>query len=202
MSILDLVYSYLIVGVIISAFGPARKDIQADTNKILDAGSVQNWRVYGFAVVMFVIYSLLWPVSLPYTWQNAKERKRRADSPMFQLMSALNELGEEGTDQDALPNSSGEFGLSVTNPIPTQSIFGSRRYLSSLRTEDGQELTFERHGSTMNDISQHPIDIYSVAPVNGGKATTVYVSPYHKRNSGLAPRGFQLGLSTDREDQR
>ncbi|HWS41222.1 MAG TPA: hypothetical protein VN247_08065, partial [Arenimonas sp.] len=65
---------------------------------------------------------------------------------------------DDGVDADQLPNGYGEFGLSLTNPIPCQSILGGRLYLDRLRTLDGSKILYQRIGSCFSDVTRHPID--------------------------------------------
>jgi len=95
-----------------------------------------------------------------------------------------------GVDSDSLPTGYGEFGLVVSNPIPTISIQGSNSYLSKLRYK-GQSVSQKRLGSTSSEVTEGSIDIYnlSIADLVVG---TVYICPYHKRNSNKSPVGFSL----------
>jgi hypothetical protein len=58
------------------------------------------------------------------------------------LLSLVGALAATGTDQDEIPGAVGEFGLCVTNPIPTHTMFGSRSYLASLRTASGGAINY------------------------------------------------------------
>lgn len=71
-----------------------------------------------------------------------KPRKQKSvydvlmENPLFQqqkaLFDAMNQVCATGCAGDELPNGHGEFGLTPTNPIPTNTIMGSRYYLSQL----------------------------------------------------------------------
>ena len=116
--------------------------------------------------------------------------KFREMKGLYDAMHALNE-SEGGTDQDTIPEGFGEFGYDATNPIPVNTIFGNTAYLGRLRTIDGAKVSYERKGSTGAHNIENPIDIYDI--FNGDDfITTLYISPYHKRNSDLAPKGFKL----------
>jgi len=95
-----------------------------------------------------------------------------------------------GVTTDVIPKGTGEYGLDERNPIPTISIAGSNRYLDNLRFS-GQAVKAVRLGSKISTISDGSIDIYSIT-VNGAMVATVYITPYHKRNSRRAPSGFTL----------
>lgn len=117
-------------------------------------------------------------------------------SPGFQqqkeLFDAMNALCEAGVDADEMPYSTGEYGLTATNPIPCRTVFGSTAYLGRLRAADGTKVSYDRLGSTQSSVSPHPIDIYRVNHPSGRELATLYISPYQKRISGKAPRGFIL----------
>lgn len=94
------------------------------------------------------------------------------------------------------PGATVHFGLCQTNPIPTSGLSGSGAYLEMLRTVDHRRVTSTRTGSvTASDVTNGVIDAYSVASP-GSPAQTLYLCPYHKRNSRKAPVGFHLASST------
>jgi hypothetical protein len=110
---------------------------------------------------------------------------------MKELYEAMRRLNEDGTDQDIIPEGSGEFGYDITNPIPVNTIFGNTSYLGRLRTMDGIKVRYERRGSGHAKNIKNPIDIYDI--YNGEeKIATLYISPYNKKNSKAVPRGFKL----------
>ena len=96
-----------------------------------------------------------------------------------------------GYDGDELPNAVGDFGRTEKNPIPVNGPVGELIYLSSLVSEDGQEILFHRLGS----INQ--IDIYETVSIDGKKWDVLFFSLYHPRKSKNAPTGYSI--STDRD---
>lgn len=118
------------------------------------------------------------------------------ENPLFKqqkdLFEAMSLMCEDGIDADELPNGRGEFGMTATNPIPCKTVFGSTSYLSRLRTPDGIKIVYERSGSISSDVTQHPVDVYEISHPNGQKLATLFISPYQKRISCKAPRGFKL----------
>ena len=96
-----------------------------------------------------------------------------------------------GTDQDEMPEGYGEFGLEITNPIPTSSIPQNRFYLNRLRTIDNLTVTYDRIGSMRAKNIQSLIDGYRIF-VNGKQIATLYICPYNKKTSTKAPKGFKL----------
>ena len=107
------------------------------------------------------------------------------------LSKSLTESGKDRTDQDMIPGGSGEFGLDPKNPIPTNNVKGSRLYLSKLKTTKGTKVTYERSGSTTTDNLPNVTDIYKIFS-EGELYATIYICPYHKKNSTLAPKGLVL----------
>jgi hypothetical protein len=121
--------------------------------------------------------------------------------PSFQeqrkLFEAMELLCEAGVDADEMPNGRGEFGTVASNPIPCRTVFGSTAYLGRLRTSDGSKVVYKRVGSSISDVSAHPVDAYEISHPNGTKFATLFMSPYQKRNSRKAPRGFSLVEPTE-----
>ena len=99
---------------------------------------------------------------------------------------------EDGVDADELPNGYGEFGLTLSNPIPCQTILGSLMYLDRLRATDGATIIYLRIGSFFSEVTQHPIDAYMISQTNGSTLATIYISAYQKRNSEMCPKNFYL----------
>lgn len=122
-------------------------------------------------------------------WDNLSENP--GFEKMKEMYEVLQELNEEGTDQDIMPEGIGEFGYDVTNPIPVNTVFGNTAYLGRLRTLNGIKIRHERQGSTGANNIANPIDIYDIFE-DEKKIATLYISPYNKKNSAIAPRGFKL----------
>lgn len=118
------------------------------------------------------------------------------DTPEVQGLIAANKImlamSVDGVDADELPNGIGEFGLSPNNPIPCETILGSIIYLESLRTSNGDKVLNKRIGSFNSNIISHPVDGYEIFDLNGQKIAVIFISPYQKRNSEKAPKGFKI----------
>jgi hypothetical protein len=110
---------------------------------------------------------------------------------MKELYEIMHEANGDGTYQDIIPEGVGEFGHDVTNPIPVNTIFGNTAYLGRLRTLDGIKVRYECRGSTRASNIKNPIDIYDIYDEEK-KIAILYISPYNKKNSTLAPKGFKL----------
>ncbi len=121
------------------------------------------------------------------------------ENPVFQqqkaLFDAMNQACATGCDGDELPNGHGEFGLTPTNPIPTNTVMGSRSYLSHLLTADGKKVENNRRCSMSSEVTQMPIDVYDLSLPDGTPVGTIYISPWQKKTSAKAPRGFRLLFS-------
>lgn len=99
-------------------------------------------------------------------------------------------LYAKGVSADQIPEGYGEFGLEVTNPVPTLSIRSSNEYLARLRYR-GHSVENTRSGSQQSPVTAGAVDIYQLTQ-NGQPVGTVHLCPYHKRTSSKAPRGFKL----------
>ena len=96
-----------------------------------------------------------------------------------------------GTDQDEMPEGYGEFGLEITNPIPTASIPDSYFYLDRLRTLSGEKITYDRIGGMKAPNIKHTVDGYSIS-ANGKQIAIIYICAYNKKTSSKAPKSFKL----------
>ena len=83
-----------------------------------------------------------------------------------------------------------EYGLVVNKPIYTQGVMGSRQYLGRLKTDTGEELTWERIGSTSAEGINGMIDIYTSKFSSGKPYKTLYINMYGSSNSEKVPAGF------------
>jgi hypothetical protein len=96
----------------------------------------------------------------------------------------------EGVSTNEVPGGYGDYGLCETNPIPTISVTCSGSYLAKLRYK-GNSVVVNRLGSTSSAVTPGSIDIYQLS-VSGRGVGTIYICPYHKRNSNKAPNEFTL----------
>lgn len=86
----------------------------------------------------------------------------------------------------------GKYGLSVTNPIPTCGIPANVIYLSSLKTDDGQAISWNRIGSMSTDNIDNLIDAYNITDSRGNDRGVIYLCAYNSVTSKRAPEGFVL----------
>lgn len=104
------------------------------------------------------------------------------------LMAVKNgDLYGDGVDADEIPGTVGAFGLDVNNPIPVKSVLGAIEYLENLTFPDGTKVRYKRVGSMTSSQVKHPVDAYELARESGDAVCTIFLSPYHKRNSRKKP---------------
>lgn len=115
-----------------------------------------------------------------------------APEEMFEKMYESLGNYEEGATTDVIPGAYGEYGLCVTNPIPTRGIPSNETYLSSLSLLSGEPFHWERIGSFDSPNIEHPIDGYEIITERGDNLCTIYISPYQKTISRKAPKGFYI----------
>lgn len=109
---------------------------------------------------------------------------------MQQYLNDLPRTYSQGVKADQLPDGHGDFGLELTNPVPTISIRSSNEYLARLRYR-GHPVGNSRNGSKQSPVTAGAVDVYHLTQ-NGERVGTVYLCPYHKKTSSKAPRGFKL----------
>ena len=188
--------SYVTVGLVLVLFTEARGIIRESMADVT-AGSHPYWKVAAFLIIVHCSSVLFWPFFLRSWFEKPKtEWDALNENPMFQqqkeLFEAISLMSEDGVDADEMPNGRGEFGMTSSNPIPCKTVFGSTAYLGRLCTLDGTKVVYERTGSVGSDLSPHPVDAYEISHPNGQKLATLFISPYQKRISGKAPKGFKL----------
>ncbi|MEA2949730.1 MAG: hypothetical protein QOI40_5060 [Alphaproteobacteria bacterium] len=100
-----------------------------------------------------------------------------------------------GTSVDEIPGAFGEFGLTLTNPIPVNGAIGEVVYLSSLRHAGKTQILFHRLGSLSG------IDIYEIVNIDGSAWSILYLDFYHPRKSSRSPKGYSIA-SRDQSSYR
>jgi hypothetical protein len=98
---------------------------------------------------------------------------------------------------DKLDGGRGEFGRSITNPIPVNHVRGEVFYLNRLRTKDGKPLKFRRVCSRPGPAAETPVDEYEVFTADGQVKAVLYFDMYNLWRSTLAPDGFILKPVSD-----
>lgn len=87
---------------------------------------------------------------------------------------------------DQIPNGFGEFGRTLTNPVPVNGPVGELVYLSRLETTEGIPIAFHRLGSSEN------VDVFETVSENGQHWDLLYFSMYFPRKSRAVPAGYRM----------
>ena len=120
------------------------------------------------------------------------------DEQIALLPETIQRKIRSGPKCDRLPNSSGEFGRSVTNPIPVNGPLGEIVYLSRLRTGTGSPVMFHRVRS--EDGLQNAVDVYEVLSLDRKVRETLFFSMYHPTKSKLVPQGYKYANALDKHN--
>jgi hypothetical protein len=126
---------------------------------------------------------------------NIESNDKNYDDFMAKMDAMVKKIKEkEGTDNDELPNSKGEFGFSVDNPILLTSIPESSKYLNKLIyiKPGSSQYTWKRTGSIRSSLVSTPIDEYNLLDTDFNVIKTIYIWPYNRINSKKVPEGFGL----------
>lgn len=200
-----IVTAYLGVGIYIMGFMDMWEAVMMYTRETSYEyiSDDSKWKIVLFYIIALSIELLIWPVMLPKWRKENSELKgslydKLKKNPIYQrnkqIYEAMSVMCEDGCDTDELPNGYGEFGYEITNPIPAKTILGSTSYLARLRTNDGTKVAYERLGSAESEVSPNPIDIYEIKDSQGKRLAVLYISPYQKKISEKAPKGFILDI--------
>ena len=131
-----------------------------------------------------------------YVFTKLIKQKTGVDDPFF-ISESLNTLGflkdnYGGLRYDEIPGGYGEYGITITNPVPVNGIPSNEKYLRKLVTSDNLSITWNRRGSGRANNIDNPIDIYNITDENGNERATIYISPYHPATSTKAPKGYKF----------
>lgn len=146
------------------------------------------------AIVLIVIAILFTPYDIFKRIQRLFIKGKPKDPPIPTpdfLKQIADIMAQDETVNGKVPGAFGKFGYDATNPIPTKGIPGSIAYLAKLKTENGVKVEYERKGSTFSENVNHPIDMYVIRE-NGEHICMLYLCPYYKENSAIAPKGFKF----------
>ncbi|GAB3727142.1 hypothetical protein GCM10028862_03360 [Luteimonas pelagia] len=114
---------------------------------------------------------------------------RILDDEKFQLELVhpmMKAMLESAPAYDKVPNGSGPFGFTETNPIPVNGPIGQLAYLSRLETQTGQRIIFHRLGAI------DKVDVFEAVTFDGSGWFIFFVDFYHPRRSRLTPNGFRF----------
>jgi len=93
---------------------------------------------------------------------------------------------------DEIPHGVGEFGLEITNPIPTYGVPTNEIYLKKLCLQNGNKIRWRRDGSVQTISIAKTIDKYEIFNSDGDTVCFLFICPYHLKISEKAPRGFKF----------
>ena len=127
----------------------------------------------------------------PKSFMDEIEDISPAAAMMMKMQQEMWRDNPYGCSTDEMPNGIGEFGLEATNPIPVNTIHGSKIYLDGLRAPDGTKVISQRQGSLSVDNIEKLIDMYYITHENGDDIATIYISSYQAKNSKKAPKGLK-----------
>lgn len=96
----------------------------------------------------------------------------------------------QGSSCDQLPNSTGDFGTSPTNPIPVNGVHGQIKYINRLRSIEGCGFIYHRLCSIKPKGSDLNIDAYELVSLDAKSWGILYFDMYHPRRSTIAPQGY------------
>jgi len=130
-----------------------------------------------FLIIIGLIIAIMFILSI---------KRKRDLKKMENLISIIN-----GENHIEIQNPYGEFGYTITNPIPVKSIIDSVIYLDRLRTLEGEKIKYARIGADTASNIEMPVDIYEIY-VNEKVITTLYISAYNHKNSKQVPKNFKL----------
>ena len=111
-------------------------------------------------------------------------------APEYAILNMIDNMCQDGTSDDTIPEGFGEFGRDKTNPIPIHGIPENEIYLKKLRLYNGSKISWKRIGSSSSPNIRHFIDDYEIFDNNGEKICELYLCPYHKKTSNKTPKGF------------
>ncbi|WP_327210799.1 hypothetical protein [Rhizobium leguminosarum] len=87
---------------------------------------------------------------------------------------------------DVVPQGTGLFGKTASNPIPVNGPLGEITYLSRLRTSNGQRILAHRIKSVGT------VDVYETVSFDGRTWDHLFFDPYHPRKSQLVPAEYSF----------
>lgn len=93
---------------------------------------------------------------------------------------------------DQLPNATGDFGTTATNPIPVNGVHGEMKYLNRLRSKNGTGFFFHRLGSFEQKGFENNLDAYEIVSFDGLVWDVLYFEMYHPQRSKLLPKGYSF----------
>lgn len=130
------------------------------------------------------------PVECPKPTQELKAQEVEALTSLRATTSTLNPPAESVKEKPASPDPVDDFGLSLTNPVPSSSIGASYAYLELLATPDKQRIHYERLGPKLKEEGVY-IDHYSISDSKGQYICDIFINAYAGHDTEMAPQGLE-----------
>lgn len=186
--ILGFLATYLGIGLCLVFVGPLSHRLRNEFQDT-DIAAAPKWKIFAYFTVLALGVAVLWPAFLPSVIKD--ERRKQSLQDIIDINPLMVKTNNSPIDADEFSNGHGDFGFSLSNPIPCNSVLGANLYLRQLTTVDGARVAHTRIGSFTSETVKLPVDGYQLE-AGGMKLGTIYISPYQERNSRRAPSGFVL----------
>ena len=125
------------------------------------------------------------------------EEDMEALSFMAEAFSSMEETTKQNNVAETENLEDTEYGLVETKPIYTHDVGGSNKYLQSLKTINGETLTWNRLGSISVRGIKGIVDVYESTLPSGDPYKTLYLNMYGSVNSEKIPKGFKKDTADD-----
>lgn len=126
-------------------------------------------------------------------------KKRFQDETLEEQREDVERLAPKGAEEfleglscDELPNATGDFGRSATNPIPVNGPIGEIKYLNRLKNRYGIGFLFHRLGPIESTVPEKLIDVFEIVSIDGMVWDILYFDMYHPRRTSKTPYGYYL----------
>ena len=108
-----------------------------------------------------------------------------------ELSSNLASINFGGYELEVIPEGFGEFGYTITNPMPIKPGIGYLTYFKKLRTINDKEIRYKYLRTTQSKNIKYYIDEYEIT-IDNVKAANLFICPFYVTNSLRAPYGFKI----------
>ena len=142
------------------------------------------------ALVIIVIAAIVYIISKEKKEKKEQERQVDAFMGQYEKMRQLSIEQNTGREDDFIDDSM--FGLEVSKPyFVAGDAQGVLLHLNTLKTIDGESLTFTRRGSFLVDDG-NVVDKYEGKTSDGSTYGAIYVNEYCSRTSSKPPAGYRF----------
>lgn len=86
----------------------------------------------------------------------------------------------------------GQYGITLTNPVPIKGVNASYAFLDDLLTLQGEPIQYKRLGAYNSPIVKELVDGYAISTKSGKPLCTIYICGYCNIENPEAPVGFIL----------